>query len=277
MHGLGVYTWKIGDKYIGEVRAALRSLSGPAEDSCLSLARSCHFHVPCPCPCPCPCSMFHVPCPCPCPCSMWPTACGCLAQVQRTYARQHGMCRPRSAACGVARVERRPVRVTLASTLCEWHGPARAPAVPRAPAGAVWADPRLRHVHLAHGQQVRGAVEGGQDARAWHQDRPGRCSSTAHLRCGRGGALGLGLGVGVGCMGGGGGSSRRPAAPTGPPPRCPAGPPHRHRRIAAPPAGNIFEGDWKEGKPQLKDNKSKDWANLLPWLNETVPAPSRRN
>ena len=30
-------------------------------------------------------------------------------------------------------------------------------------------------------------------------------------------------------------------------------------------------------KPQLKDNKSKDWANLLPWLNETVPAPSRRN
>ena len=51
MHGLGVYTWKIGDKYIGEVRAALRSLSGPAEDSCLSLARSCHFHVPCPCPC----------------------------------------------------------------------------------------------------------------------------------------------------------------------------------------------------------------------------------
>ena len=48
----------------------------------------------------------------------------------------------------------------------------------------------------------------------------------------------------------------------------PAAPPHRCP--AAPPAGNIFEGDWKEGKPQLKDTKSKDWANLLPWLNETV-------
>ena len=62
------------------------------------------------------------------------------------------------------------------------------------------------------------------------------------------------------------------------PPRRPATLrlPHRriatspHRRVTAPPAGNIFEGDWKEGKPQLKDTKSKDWANLLPWLNETV-------
>ena len=38
-------------------------------------------------------------------------------------------------------------------------------------------------------------------------------------------------------------------------------------------AGNIFEGEWKEGKPQLKDNKSKGLADLLPWLNETVRFP----
>ena len=145
MHGLGVYTWKIGDKYIGEVRAALRRLSGPAEDSCLSLARLRR---------------------------MWPAACGCLAQVQRTYAPQHGTCRPRSAARStLAREQRRSVRVAWAPACATCLCASRA----RCPAGAVWADPRLRHVHVAHGQQVRGAVEGGQDAWAWHQDRPGRC------------------------------------------------------------------------------------------------------
>lgn len=35
-------------------------------------------------------------------------------------------------------------------------------------------------------------------------------------------------------------------------------------------AGNIFEGDWKEGKPQLKGEKGKGLQDLLPWLNETV-------
>ena len=47
-------------------------------------------------------------------------------------------------------------------------------------------------------------------------------------------------------------------------------------------AGNIFEGEWREGKPQLKDNKNKGLADLLPWLNEQVmrrppprPAPPR--
>ena len=42
----------------------------------------------------------------------------------------------------------------------------RVPA-PGACAGAVRSDPRLRHVHVAHEQQVRGAVEGGQNARTW--------------------------------------------------------------------------------------------------------------
>ena len=46
--------------------------------------------------------------------------------------------------------------------------------------------------------------------------------------------------------------------------------PPTSRRPAALPSGNIFEGDWKEGKPQLKDNKSKGLADLLPWLNEQV-------
>ena len=63
---------------------------------------------------------------------------------------------------------------------------------------------------------------------------------------------------------------RRPATHRLPHRRIAASP---RRRVTAPPAGNIFEGDWKEGKPQLKDTKSKDWANLLPWLNETVPTP----
>ena len=35
-------------------------------------------------------------------------------------------------------------------------------------------------------------------------------------------------------------------------------------------AGNIFEGDWKEGKPQLKGEKGKSLLEMLPWLNETV-------
>ena len=40
------------------------------------------------------------------------------------------------------------------------------------------------------------------------------------------------------------------------------------------PQGNIFEGEWKEGKPQLKGEKGKGLADLLPWLNETVaPLP----
>jgi len=80
MHGLGVYTWKIGDKYIGEVRAALRRLSGPAKDSCLAAQ----------------------------PCLAPSAACTCGARARRT--RPRAAARPRSAACGVARVERRSVR-----------------------------------------------------------------------------------------------------------------------------------------------------------------------
>ena len=44
------------------------------------------------------------------------------------------------------------------------------------------------------------------------------------------------------------------------------------------PQGNMFEGEWKEGKPVLKD---KDSANGLGnWLNETVGSvtgPSRKD
>ena len=50
------------------------------------------------------------------------------------------------------------------------------------------------------------------------------------------------------------------------------------------PQGNIFEGEWKEGKPQIKGDKGKQWADLLPWLSESArfraipaaPAPPRR-
>lgn len=42
-------------------------------------------------------------------------------------------------------------------------------------------------------------------------------------------------------------------------------------------AGNIFEGDWKDGKPQLKGEKGKGLAELLPWLNETVRRCRRRS
>ena len=57
---------------------------------------------------------------------------------------------------------------------CSRHGhlPCRRPRA-GAP-GAVRSDPRLRHVHVAHEQQVRGAVEGGQNARAWRENRPAR-------------------------------------------------------------------------------------------------------
>ena len=44
------------------------------------------------------------------------------------------------------------------------------------------------------------------------------------------------------------------------------------------PHGNLFEGEWREGKPVLK-NKSKG-NEFMSWLNETVGAVSnqpRRN
>jgi len=35
------------------------------------------------------------------------------------------------------------------------------------------------------------------------------------------------------------------------------------------PQGNIFEGEWREGKPQLS-NKDKNQNGLVEWLNEAV-------
>ena len=35
------------------------------------------------------------------------------------------------------------------------------------------------------------------------------------------------------------------------------------------PQGNIFEGEWREGKPQLT-NKEKNTNGLVEWLNEAV-------
>ena len=138
MHGLGVYTWKIGDKYIGEVRAALRRLSGPAEDSCLSLARLRRT---------------------------WPAACSCLAQVQRTYAPQHGMRRPRSAARGVvARVERRSVRVAWAPACATCLCDSRAPLSRRCSLGGSTASARTR---------------GARTASTWGSGRKARCMGMA--------------------------------------------------------------------------------------------------
>ena len=138
MHGLGVYTWKIGDKYIGEVRAALRRLSGPAEDSCLSLARLRR---------------------------MWPAACGCLAQVQRTYAPQHGTCRPRSAARStLAREQRRSVRVAWAPACGTRLCASRAPSSRRCSLGGSTASARTR---------------GARTASTWGSGRRARCMGMA--------------------------------------------------------------------------------------------------
>ena len=141
MHGLGVYTWKIGDKYIGEVRAALRRLSGPAEDSCLACAAQR----------PAACDSVHLR-----------RACTPHSPTRRSAAQKRGMrCSTRGASLRANSPAPACVNSTGSLPVCVSHAGGRWPDAPDGHAGAVWADPRLRHVHVAHGQQVRRAVEGG--------------------------------------------------------------------------------------------------------------------
>ena len=269
MHGLGVYTWKIGDKYIGEVRAALRRLSGPAEDSCPSLA----------------CAQAHVAH------SLW--LLGASAAYLRAAAR-HLPAQKRSLRRSTRGASLRanspgplPVRQPWPwSRRCSLGGSTASARTRGARTASTWGSgrrarctgmaSRLTRQVLTCGVVGEATAGGGSAPCTQGMCRKGYIAahgtSVRHLVHARLGRLGRARGAPqrVALCALQPPSSRHRAAP--PPTACriAASP---HRRVTAPPAGNIFEGDWKEGKPQLKDTKSKDWANLLPWLNETVPTP----
>ena len=141
---------------------------------------------------------------------------------------------------------------------------------PRAPphrpsAGELWQDSRLRNLHVANEFKVRRLLEGGQDARprrkdgpAWQPVRlrpaPPPCASALRLRL------------------------------------APLHAAARAARAAAPAARDMpssrtaprpcvrFEGEWREGKPIIKD-KANQSPDFLAWLNDSVGAVAgpRRN
>ena len=88
--------------------------------------------------------------------------------------------------------------------------------------------------------QVRRPVEGRQDAREWREDRPARCASC----CANGQPCCSPVGANNHLVGSLSGAGAR--------------------------AGNLFEGEWREGKPLVKSGDKQAGAGPMEWLNEAV-------